>query len=449
MVSVRVDNLVRSLGRTGFAIDVVDAAAAVVTDRAACDRLAAKRAFALHMAGRLAEALAVLEPLLVDAESPGFLPACYTGAACLVRAGRLSAATSVLDRADDALAGAGAVVADPSMAPSLGAVRCAALVGRGALRDAERLAAEHYADALERGSIAVQAVFAQILSRVHLAVGNVIAAAHSAREARSLFRDHQFRNPARTALTYLAQAEALAGSTETARAALAELAAMGLPTEALNAVELGRARGWVEVAAGNLAAAHDYFRDSALLARDQGDVVWESDALHDLARLGWAGEAEPRLRELSTQIEGELSVARARHAAALLASDAEELCAISVAFAAMGATLVAAEVAAASAVVLRRQGDGRRAAASELRAADLARRCQGATTPPLRAIETQALLSAREIEVAALAATGLANKEIASKLMVSVRTVENHLQRVYDKLGVARRADLTQALSSV
>ena len=50
---------------------------------------------------------------------------------------------------------------------------------------------------------------------------------------------------------------------------------------------------------------------------------------------------------------------------------------------------------------------------------------------------------------AALAAAGMANKEIAGRLSVSVRTVENHLQRVYEKLGVARRADLAQALSSL
>jgi DNA-binding NarL/FixJ family response regulator len=70
-------------------------------------------------------------------------------------------------------------------------------------------------------------------------------------------------------------------------------------------------------------------------------------------------------------------------------------------------------------------------------------------TPPLRAILTQALLSSREIEVAALGAAGLSNKDIAGRLSVSVRTVENHLQRVYEKLGVARRADLAQALGSV
>ncbi|HET7718603.1 MAG TPA: helix-turn-helix transcriptional regulator, partial [Acidimicrobiales bacterium] len=57
--------------------------------------------------------------------------------------------------------------------------------------------------------------------------------------------------------------------------------------------------------------------------------------------------------------------------------------------------------------------------------------------------------SSREIEVAALAAAGMPNKEIASRLSVSVRTVENHLQRVYEKLGVARRADLGGALLPV
>ena len=70
-------------------------------------------------------------------------------------------------------------------------------------------------------------------------------------------------------------------------------------------------------------------------------------------------------------------------------------------------------------------------------------------TPALRAIQTQAMLSKREIEVAALAAAGQTNKDIANNLNVSVRTAENHLQRVYEKLGVARRADLAQALGSI
>lgn len=51
-------------------------------------------------------------------------------------------------------------------------------------------------------------------------------------------------------------------------------------------------------------------------------------------------------------------------------------------------------------------------------------------------------LTARENEVAALAATGLPNREIATRLVVSARTVESHLARVYRKLGVGSRREL-------
>jgi DNA-binding CsgD family transcriptional regulator len=45
-----------------------------------------------------------------------------------------------------------------------------------------------------------------------------------------------------------------------------------------------------------------------------------------------------------------------------------------------------------------------------------------------------------------LAATGMASKDIAQRLYLSVRTVNNHLHHAYTKLGVTSRAGLTQAL---
>ena len=39
-------------------------------------------------------------------------------------------------------------------------------------------------------------------------------------------------------------------------------------------------------------------------------------------------------------------------------------------------------------------------------------------------------------------AAGHSNKEIAGILSLSVRTVENRLQRIYDKLGLSRRTEL-------
>ena len=55
-------------------------------------------------------------------------------------------------------------------------------------------------------------------------------------------------------------------------------------------------------------------------------------------------------------------------------------------------------------------------------------------------------LTTRELEVLALAAEGLANKEIAARLHLSVHTVEAHLTRIYRKLGVRSRTALARRL---
>jgi DNA-binding CsgD family transcriptional regulator len=55
-------------------------------------------------------------------------------------------------------------------------------------------------------------------------------------------------------------------------------------------------------------------------------------------------------------------------------------------------------------------------------------------------------LSEAEQRVVALAAEGYTNRQVASRLYVTVSTVEQHLTRAYRKLGVQRRADLAGAL---
>jgi DNA-binding CsgD family transcriptional regulator len=57
-------------------------------------------------------------------------------------------------------------------------------------------------------------------------------------------------------------------------------------------------------------------------------------------------------------------------------------------------------------------------------------------------------LTPSEQRVADLAAEGLANKEIAGALYVSVRTVEVHLKHVYEKLGIRSRTQLARHLST-
>jgi DNA-binding NarL/FixJ family response regulator len=48
-------------------------------------------------------------------------------------------------------------------------------------------------------------------------------------------------------------------------------------------------------------------------------------------------------------------------------------------------------------------------------------------------------LTPRELDVLALASTGLANKEIARELKMAEGTVKVHLHRVYQKLGIKSR----------
>ncbi len=57
-------------------------------------------------------------------------------------------------------------------------------------------------------------------------------------------------------------------------------------------------------------------------------------------------------------------------------------------------------------------------------------------------------LTPQESEVAALAAAGLSNKDIAARLFISPRTVSGHLYRIFPKLNVVSRAGLRDALAT-
>lgn len=79
-----------------------------------------------------------------------------------------------------------------------------------------------------------------------------------------------------------------------------------------------------------------------------------------------------------------------------------------------------------------------RHAAAELAAAG--------SRPRRMAVNGSEALTASEERVCRLAARGLSNREIAQELVVSPKTVETHLSRVYRKLGVARRSELAAVL---
>lgn len=60
----------------------------------------------------------------------------------------------------------------------------------------------------------------------------------------------------------------------------------------------------------------------------------------------------------------------------------------------------------------------------------------------LKDILTQKGLSHREAEVAELVSKGLSNKEVASQLFVTEKTVKFHLTNIYKKMSVKSRAQL-------
>lgn len=58
-------------------------------------------------------------------------------------------------------------------------------------------------------------------------------------------------------------------------------------------------------------------------------------------------------------------------------------------------------------------------------------------------------LTARQMEIAALAANGASNKDIAAGLHVSIRTVEGHLYQIFGKLRISERSDLKHVLDQL
>ncbi|MEW2569495.1 LuxR C-terminal-related transcriptional regulator [Streptomyces sp. NPDC047070] len=175
-------------------------------------------------------------------------------------------------------------------------------------------------------------------------------------------------------------------------------------------------------------------------------------ALHLVARIGEARAVAERASALAQHLDSGLAALQAEHVRALADADGDALAALAERFEAMGLLPLAAEASAQACRAHRAAGRHRRSRATRTECQELLQRF-GGTLPVWAALDKQgsepsAELTGREREVAALAASGLSNQDVADRLGVSVRTVENHLHRAYGKLGVTTRADLAQRLDS-
>ena len=212
-------------------------------------------------------------------------------------------------------------------------------------------------------------------------------------------------------------------------------------------VELELARAWSTAASGELSRARVLAAEAGARADSRGQAAYAVRALHELCRLGDASAAAPELTRLAARVDGPFAATAAAHAAALVAGDGAALMEVAERFGAADALLVAAEAADAAAAAHRESGRHSSARAAEARAALWLTRCEGARPPTLLAAPEAAELTPREREIALLAAGGSSSREIAERLVLSVRTVDNHLQNAYRKLGVTRRQDLASVLS--
>ncbi|GIJ19878.1 LuxR C-terminal-related transcriptional regulator [Micromonospora lutea] len=256
-----------------------------------------------------------------------------------------------------------------------------------------------------------------------------------------------------------AQAAALRGDARQAAEAMAEADRLHSPSMAVLYPWLEQARVATLAAAGDLSTAVSRLHSLVDRLRADGFAGHEALALHDLVRLGQAGvptgprcsdgsrrTIAQRMTELSEQVDGELPPLLARHARASADGVPEGLLAAADDFAERGLDLLAAE-AAAEAVQLLRQRRSPEVAHARARLGALLACCDMVHTPALQAATPT--LTDREWQVARLAADGGTSRAIAEQLFLSARTVENHLQRVYSKLGVTSRAELRVALGTI
>ncbi len=295
------------------------------------------------------------------------------------------------------------VRADDHQAAGFGAFTLAALaMARGRYRDAERWVAE--AD----GHFARQDAFGTGLSVRALEVGIGLFTGDPARAREALAAVHAILGDGKP-----------------------------MPTQT---GYLARAEGWGARALSDPAGADAFV--AAAGETDQPNLA--ARLLYEALRAG----ASPKpvaadLERLALRCDARLVAAYAGHARALAARDGAGLMVAADEMAAIGADVYAMEAAVSAArqfVSEGRHDSARRAAA---RARELHAAGQGAEFPIIDGLDAVATeLTRREAQIAALAARGLSNHEIAEQLVLSVRTVETYVYRAMQKRGVSHRHEL-------
>lgn len=319
--------------------------------------------------------------------------------------------------------------------------RGVALVGLGRFAEADALVARAHATSQEQRVPFMRTLEATLLGQSSARVGRLHDAQLWFAEAQHAAREINLPVGTRLALAGNAWAVGQLGDADLAAGALAALDALSCSLRYGDAEEaVGRA--WCLAALGRGAAARDVLRAAVDAALQRGEAYLAWWCLVEAVRLGDVDWGPDVLDRLEHTVDGPYAAAGLQFARAMAGRRAAPLRAAAAALGALGVDLLAAEAETAAADALRRSGDQRGGTSAAARAAELLARCQGARTPASVALDAVVPLSAREREIALLAAAGRSSKQIAEALYLSVRTVDNHLQKVYTKLGIGGRSEL-------
>ena len=393
-----------------------------------------ERSWLLLFDGRCGEALAAARRVLdrPDALDQAVVWAAAAGSAAAGLLGRAAEAAAVHQRG---MAAATACQAElPWATIEMGYGGTIAHLGIGDLRRAWTLADEGYRAAISGPAPLMAAGWVGLRGLVEVARGRHEEAGASLREAVAALEDNDTFRFVHWCLGGLAAAAALAGDTGAARSWLERMDCRPGAPPRLYAPWLERWRSWVLAAEG---ATGDAVETARCAARQAPDVpAQEALAWYDVARFGGPVDLA-RLDELARSLGTPFAGALSRAARGLVDGDGDALAAAADVLDRLGQDLLAAEAHAAAARAYRRACLPARAALHDVEV-------NGWRTP-LLVDGTTGELTPREREVALLAATS-SSREIAHRLRLSVRTVDNYLGRAYAKLAVSGRAELRALL---
>lgn len=286
-----------------------------------------------------------------------------------------------------------------------------------------------------------RAMASVLAATVELGRGRLGDAADRLKETLASLTDEQAATWSLPARLLLAQAHCGLGQPEAAAPLVAALRSQVNAGMTMFAPAVRLAEAWLAAAEGHLSGAATTAAEAADLALDSGQRAVELMALHAAARFGDHLRL-PRLIEVADLIGGPLATADRDHAVGLMNNDGVAVLSAAQDFERIGAWLSAADAAAQAAALFESEGRRRQFVEAAAMADRLAVACGGLRTPALRNAATPLPLSTREREIATLVAHGLTNRDIAERLVVSLRTVEGHLYRIFQKLNVTHRDEL-------